>query len=398
MGDVVTELPLAGLRVLDYGQYVAGPFATMLLADLGADVVKVEPPTGDQWRRYDPLAAGESRYFHALNRGKRSVALDLKTDEGRRASRRLIASADALVHNCLPERARRFGLDRDAVRAANPRCVVVCVSAFGSSGPDAGRPAYDLIAQALSGLLLAHPRSGDSVPRRLGGLALADFTAGLLAALSVTAGLLVRDDEAAPEVEVSLLGAALALQAQRFVRVGDEDGASAERTFADRGELERRAREATALEELDPYYRAHACSDGFVALACLNAEQRRRVCELLGLHDDHADNPQAVPADDPERQSRLAHVDAVERAFARLTVREAVSALGARGVPASEVRSVDQLFADEQVRANGLVQSVEHPELGALSLLGGVFKVDGVPTARGARAPRLDEHRSELLG
>ena len=181
-------LPLAGLRVLDYGQYVAAPFATMLLADLGADVVKVEPPRGDEWRRYDPFEEGESRYFYALNRGKRSVALDLKTDGGRARSRELIAGADALVHNCLPERARRFGLDRDSVHAVNPRCVTVCVSAFGSGGPDAERPAYDLIGQALSGLLLADPRSGDPVPRRTGGLALADFTAGLLAALAVAAG------------------------------------------------------------------------------------------------------------------------------------------------------------------------------------------------------------------
>ena len=155
-------LPLAGLRVLDYGQYVAGPFATMLLADLGADVVKVEPPRGDEWRRYDPFEEGESRYFYALNRGKRSVVLDLKTDAGRARSRELIAGADALVHNCLPERARRFGLDRDGVHAVNPRCVTVCVSAFGSGGPDAERPAYDLIGQALSGLLLADPRSGDA--------------------------------------------------------------------------------------------------------------------------------------------------------------------------------------------------------------------------------------------
>ena len=108
-----SPLPLAGLRVLDYGQYVAGPFATMLLADLGADVVKVEPPRGDEWRRYDPFEDGESRYFYALNRGKRSVALDLKSEDGRARSRELIAGADALVHNCLPERARRFGLDRD---------------------------------------------------------------------------------------------------------------------------------------------------------------------------------------------------------------------------------------------------------------------------------------------
>ena len=220
----MSELPLAGLRVLDYGQYVAGPFATMLLADLGADVVKVEPPGGDQWRRYDPFADGESRYFYALNRGKRSVALDLKTEAGRARSRALIAGADALVHNCLPERARRFGLDRESVAEVNPRCVTVCVSAFGSTGPDADRPAYDLIGQALSGLLAADPSPGEPIPRRAGGLALADFTAGLLAALAVTAGLVGRGERAA-ELEVSLLGAALALQVQRFVAVNGRDGA-----------------------------------------------------------------------------------------------------------------------------------------------------------------------------
>jgi crotonobetainyl-CoA:carnitine CoA-transferase CaiB-like acyl-CoA transferase len=376
------SLPLDGLRVLDYGQYVASPFATMLLADLGADVVKVEPPHGDQWRRYDPFADGESRYFYALNRGKRSVALDLKTPEGRERSRELIASADALVHNCLPDRARRFGLDRETVRDVNPRCVLVCVSAFGSDGPDSNRPAYDLIGQALSGLLLADPRPGETVPRRLGGLALADFTAGLLAALAVTAGLLGRE-ERAPELEVSLLGAALALQAQRFVEVeGMEDG----------------SKSVEALEALDPYYRAHACSDGFVALACLNAVQRVRVCELFGLVDDFADNPQAPPASAEEHDGRVRHVRAVEAGFARMSVQDAVDALAARRVPASEVRSLPRLFDDEQVRANGLVQTVEQPGVGAVRLLGSLFKVDGVAEGRARPAPGLGEHTDELLG
>ena len=112
--------PLAGLRVLDFGQYVAAPFATMLLADLGADVVKVEPPAGDQWRRYDPIAPGESHHFYALNRNKRSVALDLKTESGRDAAAELIRGADALVHNCLPRRAARFALDRESVGPSMP--------------------------------------------------------------------------------------------------------------------------------------------------------------------------------------------------------------------------------------------------------------------------------------
>ena len=407
------RLPLDGLRVLDYGQYVAAPFATMLLADLGADVVKVEPPRGDEWRRYDPFQPGESRYFYALNRGKRSIALDLKTTEGRARSHELIASADALVHNCLPERAREFGLDRDSVREANPRCVIVCVSAFGSDGPDSSRPAYDLIGQALSGLLLADPRPGDEVPRRTGGLALADFTAGLLAALSVAAGLLSREETAA-QIEVSLLGAALALQAQRFVSVEGLDGvvaqdsggsaadgasARAQRgSFAGRMELERAAARIELGEALDPYYRAHACADGFVALACLNVVQRLRVCELLDLRDRFVDNPQAPPADPSERERRVAHVRAVEAGFAGLTVREAVAALAHRGVPASEVRGLDQLFDDPQANANGLVQTVEQAGVGAVRLLGSLFKVDGTPTAAGRPAPALDEHAGELSG
>ena len=391
-------LPLSGHRVLDYGQYVAAPFATMLLSDLGADVVKVEPPRGDEWRRYDPFAPGESRYFYALNRGKRSVALDLKSPEGRERSRELIASADALVHNCLPDRARRFGLDRESVHEVNPRCVSVCVSAFGNEGPDSARPAYDLIGQALSGLLLADPRPGDAVPRRTGGLALADFTAGLLAALSVTAGLLGRDENA-PEVEVSLLGAALALQAQRFVSVEGIDGVeSVAGRDAGRAALEAAAARVEALEALDPYYRAHECADGFVALACLNSAQRLRVCELFGLEDPFAGNPQAEPADETERERRDAHVRAVEAGFARLSVRDAVDALAARGVPAGEVRSLDRLFDDEQVRANGLVQTVEQPGVGPVRLLGSPFKVDGRSSGSGRAAPALDEHARELLG
>jgi crotonobetainyl-CoA:carnitine CoA-transferase CaiB-like acyl-CoA transferase len=392
----VSELPLAGLRVLDYGQYVAGPFATMLLADLGADVVKVEPPEGDQWRRYDPFEAGESRYFYALNRGKRSVALDLKTDAGRAHSRELIATADALVHNCLPERARRFGLDRESVAEVNPRCVTVCVSAFGSTGPDADRPAYDLIGQALSGLLAANPVPGEAVPRRAAGLALADFTAGLLAALAVVAGLVGRA-ERAPELEVSLLGAALALQVQRFVAVSGRDNGHEGSPFADRASLEAHAHRVASAEALDPYYRAYACADGFLALACLNAEQRRRVCELAGLSDPHVANPQAEPADAAELERRAAHVRSLEEHFAGLGTAEAVAALAERRVPASEVRHLEQLFDDEQVRANGLLQTVEQPGVGPVRLLGSVVKVDGGAAGPSRPAPALNEHAKELL-
>ena len=318
--------PLAGMRVLDFGQYVAVPFATMLLADLGADVVKVEPPAGDEWRRYDPVGPGESHYFYALNRNKRSVALDLKTESGRAAAAELIRGADAVVHNCLPERARRFALDRESVRAINARCVWVNVSAFGSAGPDSERPAYDLISQALSGLLAAQPRAGDEVPRRMGGLASADFMAGALAALSVSAGLAARGGEACG-IEVSLLGAALALQAQRFVEPAGESRAAGVEPLTTRS-FEQLVQASEQAERLDPYYRAYPCGDGyFVALACLNAAQRRSVCALFGLDDPFVEDPQAQPADSAELAARLRHGSRIEELFAELTAPRAVAAL-----------------------------------------------------------------------
>jgi crotonobetainyl-CoA:carnitine CoA-transferase CaiB-like acyl-CoA transferase len=387
--------PLAGVRVLDFGQYVAVPFATMLLADLGADVIKVEPPAGDEWRRYRPLAPGESRHFYALNRNKRSVALDLKTADGRADAAELIRGADAVVHNCLPPRARRFGLDRDSVLAVNPRCVTVNVSAFGSAGPDSERPAYDLISQALSGLLAAEPRVSDEVPRRMGGLAVADFMAGALAAISVLAGLLARDEKASG-IEVSLLGAALSVQAQRFVELPGEGREGRGDPLTSAG-LRQLASSLEQAERLDPYYRAYACADdGFIAVACLNQTQRSAVCSLFGLEDPFAANPQALPADSEELAARLRHVTRLENSFSALTVPAALARLGERGVPAAEVRRHEQLFTDPQANANGLVQSVQQA-IGPVNLLGNVFKVNGTaePAARGA--PGLDEHRGQLL-
>ena len=290
----------------------------MLLADLGADVVKVEPPRGDEWRRYDPFADGESRYFYALNRGKRSVALDLKTPEGRERSRELIASADALVHNCLPDRARAFGLDRESVRRREPalRDRVRLGVRKRRSGLEPARLRPD--RPGAVGPPARRPAARRRRPAAPGGLALADFTAGLLAALAVTAGLLGRDDGRGAG-GLRCWARRSPLQAQRFVRrpsTGDENGTP----FAGRAELERRGpRAVETLEALDPYYRAHACADGFVALACLNTAQRLRVCELLGLEDAVRGQPAGAARE--RRGARRAGAltcSAVEDGFARL--------------------------------------------------------------------------------
>jgi crotonobetainyl-CoA:carnitine CoA-transferase CaiB-like acyl-CoA transferase len=401
-----TALPLSGLRVLEYAQYVAGPFAGLLLSDLGADVIKIEPPQGDAWRHYEPFAPGQSRYFYALNRNKRSVVLDLKTDADRQASRGLIRTADAVLHNFPEGRAPAFGLDRESVREVNPGTVWCCVSAFGSDGPDAALTAFDLVAQAVSGLLFANAHPADSVPQRAGGIAMADFTAGLLAAIAVLGGLLGRERAAAPGVEVSLLGAALAVQAQRFVSVdgfdpapGRDGGPAPGRDGgpATTDDLSRHADAIRGAAQLEPYYRAYLAADGFFTLACLHARQRRAAATVLGLDDPWAANPQAPVASEAERGQRTAITQEFERRLAREPVSTWVARFRAAGVPASPVRRLEGLFDDEQVLANGLVQTVDQDGVGSVRLLGSPFKVDGVvaPAVRGI--PSLGEHTAEIL-
>jgi crotonobetainyl-CoA:carnitine CoA-transferase CaiB-like acyl-CoA transferase len=396
-------LPLTGLRVLEYAQYVAGPFAGMLLADLGADVIKIEPPAGDAWRHYEPFDDAESRYFYALNRNKRSVVLDLKLEDGRQASRALIRTADAVLHNFPPERATAFGLDRAAVTECNPRAVWTCVSALGSDGPDATVTAFDLVAQALSGLLLSNAQAEQGVPERAGGIAMADFTAGLLAALAVLTGLLSRERRAhAPALEVSLLGAALAVQTQRFVSVEALDRPARDRRLAGAPvatpeDLRRQAQARRDGDGLEPYYRAYAAADGFFVLACLRERQRAAAAAVLELDDPWVANPQAPPASAEERAQREQLVAEFERRVSQAPAETWVRRFRAAGVPAAEVRVLDQLFEDDQVLANGLVQTVEHDRVGAVKLLGSLFKIDGAVTPPRRAVPALGEHTEEVL-
>jgi crotonobetainyl-CoA:carnitine CoA-transferase CaiB-like acyl-CoA transferase len=392
------SLPLAGYRVLDYSQFVAGPLATMLLADLGADVVKVESPAGDAYRHYEPLGGDESRRFYALNRNKRSVVCDLKTAEGRALSRALIASADAVVHNMPPARAVQFGLDEAAVRAANPKAVVAVVSAFGSHGPHAGRVGYDLIAQAYSGLLMADARVGDTVPRRSGGIPYSDITAGLLACISITAGLAARTGGDRPHFEVSLLGAALATQVQTFVRAdGDARPDGAETPVVTEADLKQLATDIADLDTLEPYYRCYEASDGFFALACLTTAQRQRVLDLLGLADPWVGDPQAPPTSAQEHATRAALPHRFAELFREHPVAHWVARLGEASVPAGDVRLVRQLFDDDQVRANGLVRRVVQQRGGTVDLLGSLFKINGAACQQPVAAPRLGQHTAQLV-
>ena len=390
-------LPLEGVRVVEYAQYVAGPLCGVLLADLGADVIKVEPPAGDAYRYVMPVAPGIGRYFIPLNRGKRSVTVDLKTDEGRRSSERLLASADVVVHNFPPERAHRFGLDWDSVHAAHSGVVVGFVSSYGSTGPLAGSPAYDLVAQARAGLLTAHASPGDRVPVRAGGIPMADLTAGFLLATGVLAALVrARESGVGELVEVSLLAAAMAVQLQDLVWLSGEAEAS-ETLLADRTHLDSRAAEIAGGVAMNPYYRCFEAADGFLAVACLNLVQRHAFLALFGLEDDTVEAPDLVPADSNVLAVKERITAEIERAIAVRPVSVWLERFESAGVPCGVVQTRETVYADPQVVASGLVGDVVQPGLGSIRLLAPFIRV-GDQACAVAAAPELGADTEAVLG
>jgi crotonobetainyl-CoA:carnitine CoA-transferase CaiB-like acyl-CoA transferase len=388
-------LPLEGVRVIEVTQYVAGPLCGSLLAELGADVVKVEPPTGDAYRGTMPVSEELGRFFIPLNRGKRSVALDLKSDAGRSGLASLLRGADVVLHNALPQRARAFGLDWDELHAEHPALVMGVVASFGSRGPLATSPAYDLVAQARSGLLTAHASPGDTVPVRAGGVPLADLAAGLLLATGTLAALVrARTTGIGERVEVSLLAAAFAVQIQDMVWLeGEAIEGSLPATTAD---LAARADEIATGLETNPYYRCYEAADGFIAVACLNHGQRAAFAELLALDDPTVAAPDLLPDDPAIVAVKRAVTTRAERALRAESIATWLDRLAVRGIPCGPVHARERVHADPQVSANELLVDVDQPGLGLVKMLGRLFSLPGSLAPLGP-APLLGEHTHEVL-
>ena len=319
------QLPLDGIRVVDASRVLAGPFATMLLGDLGADVIKIEPPDGDETRTWGPpwwgdAAERRSAYFASVNRNKRSVVLDLRTDEGRQALHRLLETADLLVHNYRPATAGRLGLETDALRARHPRLVVASVGGF--PGADADRPAYDLLAQAVSGLMSVTGDPGG--PPTKVGVALLDLLAGLECALGALAALVGRGRVGSVEVSLVEVGVA------SLVNVLGNHLASGEEP----------RRHGNAHPNIVPY-QAFAAADGELVVAVGNDRQFAALLAVLGLDDRDgrfASNPRRLARRD-EVIGRLAV------AIARRGRDELLEALAAADVPAGPVNQVSEAVA-----------------------------------------------------
>ena len=373
--------PLDGLTVLDLTRVLSGPYCSMLLADMGARVIKIERPgAGDDTRAWGPpFVNGESSYFLSVNRNKESVALDFKEPRGRAILDGLIARADVLVENFHPGTLDALGLGYAQLAAAHPRLVYCSITGFGATGPLRHRPGYDAVVQAEGGLMsLTGPGDGD--PYRLG-VAIADIAAGLFAAQGIALALLVRGRTGKGQfVDISMLDSVASLltyQAGIYFTTGRTP-----------------ARTGNRHPSIAPYDTV-AAEDGTLVLAVGNDAQWRTFCRVTGL---------ASLADDVRfatNAARVEHYGELQPLIARVlrtrSRQEWIDRLVPAGVPCAAVRALDEVLADPQLAARGRIQSVPHPAAGAVKVLGNPIKLSDTPAAVDAPPPRLGEHTARVL-
>ncbi len=380
MQRMAQRKPLDGIRVLDLSRVLAGPYCTMLLGDMGADVIKVEVPgTGDDTRAWGPpFAGGESAYYLSCNRNKRSMTLNLRDARGIEVVRRMAANADILVENFKAGTMERWGISYEDLRRLNPRLVYTNISGYGTTGPDAARLGYDFIAQAEGGWM-SITGVPDGEPMKIG-VALVDVVTGLFATSATVAALYGRDrDGLGQRVDLSLFESAIAA----LVNVGSNYLVSGQRP----------RRFGNAHPNIVPYQLFNT-ADGAIALGVGNDRQYARFCELAGV-------PHLAQGEYAANAGRLPHRDAVitelRPVLATRTTEEWARLLEAEGIPCGVVRAVDEVFEHPQARAREMVCVIEHPTAGSVRLAGLPYKLSETPLTIYRHPPLLGEHTDEVL-
>ena len=373
-------LALDGLRVLDLTRVLVGPYATMVLADLGADVVKVEiPGSGDDARAYPPHVAGESAYFMSLNRNKRSLTLNLKQAASKQLFLALAQQADVLVENFRPGTMARLGLDYDMLKAVNPRLVYAAASGFGHSGPYSPRPAYDAVVQAMGGIMSITGQA-DGRPTRVG-TSIGDIAAGLFAAIGILTAVMHRDKTGEGQmVDVAMLDCQVAILENAIAR------------YAVTGETPRPiGNRHPSIVPFEPFDTA----DGQLMIAAGNDGLWGKLCAALGLNGLR---------DDPRFATnplRITHYEELRPLLAEVVVTKETAVwqtiLDAAGVPNGPINAVDAVIADPQVRAREMILEVDHPTAGKTLLPGVPIKLSATPGAVRRPSPLLGEHTAEIL-
>ena len=374
--------PLAGIRVVDLTQNVAGPYCTMQLADLGADVLKLEPiGRGDNARVYGPpLPGGERAGFITLNRNKRSLAVDLKAPEGREVVEGLAAAADVLVENFRPGVMERLGLGHEALRARSPRLVFASISGFGEGSPFSELGGLDLIAQGMSGLMSVTGEGPGRPPVKVG-VPVTDLASGLFCTIAILGALRHRDATGEGQrVETSLLDAGLGLsvwEAAEWFGVGVRPEALG------------------SGHRLTAPYEAFPTSDGWVTIGGANSRLWASICRSLGCAE-LIDDPRF--ADNGSRRAHRAELAELlaQRTRTRTTT-DLVEAFTAAGVPAGPILGYDEILESEHVRAREMVVAQQHPTAGEVRVLGVPYKLPASPASVRSAAPLLGQHTDETL-
>src|SRR6266545_1313091 len=370
---------LDGVRVLDLTQVMAGPFCCMLLGDLGAEVIKIEPPGGETTRGMLELVPGVSASFLAVNRNKRGITLDLKAPADVETLKRLVATADVLVENYRPGVMARLGLDHRTLTAINPRLVYCSISGFGQTGPYASRGGFDLIAQGMSGIMSA-TGSPDGPPVKVG-VPITDLGAGLFGVFGILCALRARRVTGRGQlVDTSLFEAGLALSAWEATE------------YWYTGQIPRRLGTA---HRLNAPYQAFRASDSRFTVGAANSRLWPRFCQLLGL-ERLVDDPRFGTVGDRVKNQRE-----LERVIEEVTVTQSrahwLERCEAAGIPAGPIYSVPEALADPHAQSRGMVQEYDYPGAGRVKALGNPVKLSGSPARLHRGAPRLGEDTEAVL-
>jgi formyl-CoA transferase len=370
---------LHGLRVLDVTQVMAGPFCAMLLADLGADVVKVEAPAGDSTRQMPGAAGTDSPSFNAVNRGKRSIVINLKAAEGRDVFTRLARSTDILIENYRPGVMASLGLDYAALSAINPRLIYASISGYGQTGPDRGKGGFDLIAQGVSGIMSVTGEPGG--PPMKAGVPITDLSAGLFALVGILAAVQHRQRTGVGQhVDTSLVDAGVALSVWEATEYFAGIGVPAALGSAHR---------------MNAPYQAIRCADGYITLGAANERLFRRLCDVLG-HPEWTGQPEF--ADNAMRVlNRAMLAERIEAITVEQPRSHWLAVLEANDIPCGPINDYAQVFADPQVVAREMAVEIDHPTLGHLKTLGSPIKMSATPPDVSRRGPQLGEHTDEVL-
>lgn len=398
----MSEQPFAGVTVLEFGHFIAVPWAGQVLADGGAHVIKIEPVEGEPSRHIAPLGGGESRHFLIRNRGKHALPLDLRHPDARAILDQLVARADVILSNMRPGLAAELGLEHEQLAGRHPRIIVGTVTAFGAKGPDAALAGMDYVVQARSGLMVTGGRVKDALPAT-GESPIADYMAATLLAFGVSSALYRRERTGrGGRVDTSLLMAALALQNNLMVRV-DKPDAERHASFRDwlaqarrdgvpfAAQAERMPRNRV-VSSLQIYQRTYATKDAAVAVACGSPSLKRKFITAVGHKDPAVDGP--VADLDAHYADLRTKVDAT---MASRTTAEWKAILNTAGVPASEVALPLEILDDPQPAANAMFHRYEHPAFGAVTVLGPPVSVDDAGFAPGPpTAPFGSEARAIL--